>query len=279
MDAAQARALADEAEAEAAEAEALAAAARAKAKAARLRRQAQEAEAAPVEAETTAADVAPSAADVTSQAVETPGDTLDGPAEATVIDTVERPIEDIDAPGLDESADGKTPGKRVNLRVPVPSWKAVALALAVVCTCALLAASGFMIWQHEKVDREAQANAEYAAAARQSVVTLMSLDYNKAQEGVQRIIDNSTGTFKADFEEQAANFAKVAKDSKVVTEVTVNSTAVKTMNDNTANVLVSATSRITNTAGAKQDPRAWRLSVDLAREGDQIKLAKVEFVP
>jgi Mce-associated membrane protein len=51
------------------------------------------------------------------------------------------------------------------------------------------------------------------------------------------------------------------------------------MTDDSAVVLVSATSRVTNAAGAKQEPRAWRLSVDLQRDGGQIKMAKVEFVP
>jgi len=49
--------------------------------------------------------------------------------------------------------------------------------------------------------------------------------------------------------------------------------------DDSAVVLVSATSRVTNAAGAKQEPRSWRLSVNLQREGDQIKMSKVEFVP
>jgi len=51
------------------------------------------------------------------------------------------------------------------------------------------------------------------------------------------------------------------------------------MTDNSAVVLVSASSRVTNAAGAKQEPRTWRLSVDLERVGDQIKMSKVEFVP
>ena len=51
----------------------------------------------------------------------------------------------------------------------------------------------------------------------------MSLDFNKAKEDVQRIIDNSTGQFKDDFQHQSADFIKVAQDSKVITEVTVNS--------------------------------------------------------
>ena len=141
------------------------------------------------------------------------------------------------------------------------------------------AALGAARWTGKVVAAEQQRRAEYAAAGRQSVVTLMSLDFNKAKEDVQRIIDNSTGQFRDDFKNQADDFIKVAQESKVVTEVTVNATAVESMSDDSAVVLVSASSRVTNSAGAKQEPRSWRLSVNLQRDGGQIKMSKVEFVP
>ena len=71
----------------------------------------------------------------------------------------------------------------------------------------------------------------------------------------------------------------MATDSKAVTETNVTATGVESMTNDTAVVIVAATSRVTNAAGAKQEPRAWRLSVNLARDGGQIKMAKVEFVP
>ncbi len=164
-------------------------------------------------------------------------------------------------------------------RLPRPTWKGLLAALVVVCTAALLAVSGYMVWHHRQAVELQQLDAEYTAAGRQSVVTLMSLDFNQAQEDVQRIIDNSTGQFKTDFEQQATDFVEVARASKVITEVTVNSVAVESMTENSAVVLVAASSRVTNSEGANQEPRTWRLSVDLQREGDQIKMSKVEFVP
>ena len=250
-DADPAKALAlEEAEAEAAEAEAVAAAARAKAKALKLRREAAEAELAR-DAATADEAVAEPEIDVT----EVDGDEIDDPV------------------ALEEER------KRRLRWLPRISWKAVAAGFAMLLIGALVAASGYMVFQHRLAQREQQEYAEYTAAARQGVVTLMSLDFNKAKEDVQRIIDNTTGQFKEDFEAQAEMFSQVAKDSKVVTEVTVNATAVKEMTDSTAQVIVSATSNVTNAAGAKQEPRSWRLMVDLAREGEQIKMAKVEFVP
>jgi Mce-associated membrane protein len=164
-------------------------------------------------------------------------------------------------------------------RFSVPSRKTVAVGIAIVITCAFVAASGYMAWHHSQAVHDHQLAAEYAAGARQAVVTLMSLDFTKANDDVQRIIDNSTGQFKADFEGAAGDFVKAAQDSKVVAEATVQSAAVESMTGDSAVVLVAATSKVTNTAGAKQEPRAWRLSVNVVRDSGQIKLSKVEFIP
>jgi Mce-associated membrane protein len=257
-------ALAEEAEAEAAEAEAAAAAARARAKALRLRREAEAAKAAKV-------------AETVAEPAEVETDQDDD------ADNDKAAQEKVDDEHKDEVAVADdSPGaerRGVRIRIPLPSWKAVAAVLTVLIIAALLAVSGWMFMGHQKAQAEQQRRAEFSAAARQSVVTLMSLDYNKAKEDVQRIIDNSTGQFKTDFESTKDDFVKVATDSKAVTETNVTATAVESMTDGTATVLVAATSRVTNAAGAKQEPRAWRLSVDLARDGGQLKLAKVEFVP
>ncbi|WP_370333741.1 hypothetical protein [Mycolicibacterium hippocampi] len=254
LDAEQARALAEEAEAEAAEAEAMAAAARARARAIRLRREAEE----PVDVDAPPAEVEREAVDDAEFDTDAELDT-DAEDELTVAE--------------DASAGGRM------RRLPRPSWKGLLAALVIVCTAALLAVSGYMVWHHRQAVELQQLDAEYTAAGRQSVVTLMSLDFNQAQEDVQRIIDNSTGQFKTDFEQQATDFVEVARASKVITEVTVNSVAVESMTENSAVVLVAASSRVTNSEGANQEPRTWRLSVDLQREGDQIKMSKVEFVP
>jgi Mce-associated membrane protein len=241
--------LAEQAEAQAAEAEAVAEAARARARAIRLR---QEAEQAAAQAREHEADGEPGPSEDVEMAEEVAGD------------------ETGDEPQPPPAGSGRRWGRIL---------KAVAMSLAILCTGALLAASGYMVHQQRKAADQQKLQAEYAAAGRQSVVTLMSLDFNNAEADVQRIIENSTGQFKTDFEDQAKDFVQVAKDSKVVTDVTVNSTAVEKMSQDSAVVLVAATSRVTNAAGAQQEPRAWRLAVDLQRDGDQIKMSKVEFVP
>jgi Mce-associated membrane protein len=252
-------ALADEAEAEAAEAEAVAVAARARARAIRLRRQA----AAAAQASTVAEP---------AEVEETAAVEIDEPTAPDTDDDVSD--DEIDA--ADSETDEKPARRR---RLTRPGLKVLAAALVVVLSLGLLGVSGWMIWQHRQTVAEQQRSAEFAAAARQGVVTLMSLNFSRAQEDVQRIIDNTTGDFKKDFEGQAGDFTKVAQDSKVITEATVNATAVQSMTRDTATVLIAVTTRVSNVASKEQAPRSWRLSVDVARDGGQIKLAKVEFVP
>lgn len=272
--------LAEQAEAEAAEAEAVAAAARARARAIRLRN----------EAAADKDDVDATAADDTAEEDEAPStepaddtdtpevtDTTGVDAESAAVEA--EPLEEAEESGPEAEAGASKSSRLPRVRVSRLFWKVLASCLTLIVIAALLGVSGWMIWHHRQAEHRQQLAAEYTAAARQTVVTLMSLDFNHAQDAVKNILDNSTGEFREDFEAQSKDFVKLAQDAKVVTEANVTAAAVDTMNDNNAVVLVAVNTQVTNTTGANKQPRPWRVAVDMVREGDQIKLSKVEFVP
>ncbi|KZS58038.1 hypothetical protein [Mycobacterium ostraviense] len=155
----------------------------------------------------------------------------------------------------------------------------LAKAAAVVIICAFAALSGIMVWQHHQTTQRQERSEAFANGAKKGIVNMISLDFRKAKEDVQRVIDSSTGEFKDEFQQRAADFTKVVEQSKVVTEGTVTATAVESMDGNTALVLVSATSRVTNGGNGKEEPREWRLKVTVSEEDGQYKMSKVEFVP
>ncbi|OBH82671.1 hypothetical protein A5681_22550 [Mycobacterium scrofulaceum] len=268
------KALLEEAEAEAAEAEALAAAARARARAARLRREAlAQAEAEP-EAQT--AEETPDAIEDTTDADE-PETKDDATDTAAITDDDETTAEEVPGETAEDTQSGSKPTRR--RRLHVPSWSLVWKAAVIVLICAFTAASGYMMWnRHETVERNQRA-ANFIAGARQGVVNLTSMDFNKAKEDVQRVIDSSTGQFRDDFQARAKDFTTVVEQSKVVTQGTVNAAAVQSINGDFALVLVAATSHITNAAGAKDEPRNWRLKVTVKDEAGQYKMSNVEFIP
>ncbi|WP_378685555.1 hypothetical protein [Nocardia sp. GCM10030253] len=261
----EAQAAAEEAEAVAVEAKAIATAARARAHAGRLRRRAEAAAEVPAAEQTTDDPGADSAAhEPDSVTAIAPDETDSGTMES------ETAAEDRGVSRL-----GRWRARIAQAKPRHTALVAAALVLIIVST----GAGGYSLWQHHRVTEQDRRAAEFTAAARQGVIALTSLDFNHAKEDVQRVLDNSAGAFHDDFRGRAEDFTKVVQQSQVTTEGKVNASAVESMTDDTAVVLVAATSRITNSAGAQQEPRVWRLSVTVSRVSGQLKISKVEFVP
>lgn len=155
----------------------------------------------------------------------------------------------------------------------------ICIAVAVLLICATGAASGYMVWEHRAAVRDRQKTAEFTAAARQAVVTLMSMNFQNAKKDAQRVADDSTGQFRDDFTRNLNDLTALVEQSKVVTTAKVNGAAVQSISGDSATVLVAASSEVTNSAGAHQEPRAWRLVVTMTRDGGQLKMSRVEFIP
>lgn len=164
--------------------------------------------------------------------------------------------------------------------VPQSPRRLIGVVVAAVLTAVLLATTGYLLVAHRQDSLQRRQIAEYAAAARQGVINLMSIDYATADESVKRVLDGSTGRFRANFEETADDFVKALKDEKIVTKASVNGAAVESMTDDSAVVLLSATSRREDQRAPKdqQEPRLWRVVLTLQRDGGQIKMSAVEFV-
>ena len=174
------------------------------------------------------------------------------------------------------------PGRwRSRLRWPRlhrPSRKTVGVGAAVVVICASLAASGYIVWQHRTLVQQRQHAAEFAAAAREEVATLMSIDPAHVTENLQHTINDTTGALKSQLEATSSYMAKNAQDAQVTTKATVQDVAVESMTDNSAVVLVVAKSDTINPDKSVRPSVFWRLSVNIDRDGDRLKMSKLDFV-
>lgn len=265
-----------EAEQEAIAAEAVATAARARARAARLRRRAADADRPAI----TTVNAAPADDDASAPPI-TPTDPVTPPATAEISDPggADDPAAE---PGRSDEATSAEPRETSSTDGAGSRrgwWRIAVAAAAAVLLVAGLGGSGYITWHHRQTTDTTAEAAEFTEAAKQGVVALTSLDFSRADADVHRVLDHSTGAFRSDFQGRAADFTTVIQQSKVATEGRVTAAAMESMTGDSAVVLVSATSQVTNSAGAKQEPRTWRLSVTVTREGDTIKMSKVEFVP
>jgi Mce-associated membrane protein len=246
--------LLEEAEAQTAEAEARAAAALARARAAKLRYQAL---------------VRAAATDEQShRTTEDSGDV----AEGVDLQTAK------DASGQAPPVEGSQ-SKRQRLRQRVPALSTILKVAAILAICACGGAGGYMLWQDRDTAKHARRAADVVASAKQGVVNMTSMDFNKAKEDVQRVLDGSTGEFRDEFQRRAEDFTSVVQQSKVVTLGTVTAAGIESIDEHSASVLVSATSLITNSTGAEDEPRPLRLRVTMTDDGGRYKISKVEMVP
>jgi len=227
--------------------------------------------------------------------VDAEGDVAEAEARAEVararLERLREAAETGDADGDTASQDAEQrPAKsiRARLRLPRrpgrPRWlrgpgrKSIAAGASIVLASASLAASGYMVWQHRTTVHKQRLAAEFAAAARQRVTALMSIDPNHARDDFQRIIDGSTGDFKSQLSVMSGLMVKQAEESKVSSKATVDAVAVESLSDDSAVVLVAAKSDITNADNTKRPPVVWRISVGLTRDDGQLKMSKVDFL-
>jgi serine/threonine protein kinase, bacterial len=161
------------------------------------------------------------------------------------------------------------PPKRSALRVVVP------LLLAVL----LVGASAFAVTQLLRPEPGSSPQwVPYVAAARQGVVVMTSVDFRRAKEDIQRTLDISTGKLRDNLQQRAADFAKMAEDSKMVRAGTVTAAGLVSFSPPTAKVLVAATSKVTNDAGAQVDSKQLRYLMTVVNEGGQYKISDMEIV-
>jgi Mce-associated membrane protein len=183
-----------------------------------------------------------------------------------------------DAAGADAKPVASRLRRRWPWRLRRPTRKAVGVGTAIVLICASFAASGYIVWQHRTLVQQRQHAEEFAAAAREEVATLMSIDPAHAAENVQHTIDDTTGALKSQLEATSGYMAKNAQDAQVTTKATVQDVAVESMTDNSAVVLVVAKSDTINPDKSVRPPVFWRLSVNIDRDGDRLKMSKLDFV-
>src|SRR5579875_2220663 len=151
-----------------------------------------------------------------------------------------------------------------------PARKTMAAGAAIIVICISLAFSGYVLWADHTASQKRQRSAEFAAAARQDVMTLMTLDFKKTKEDMQRISDNSTGVFKERFPVIALQLTNGLERSKVVTTASVNDVAVESMTDNSAVVLVAATTQAKSPDDPQPDDnkrvQSWHIVLTLQRD-------------
>ena len=171
-----------------------------------------------------------------------------------------------------QAGDDKPPAKTPMSHVRLATILGLAAVVALAALCGWL---GFRTYQSHQAAQERNL---YLQVGRQAALNLTTIDFEHADEDVQRVLDSSTGTFYDDFEARAQPFKEVVKQAKSKSVGTIAEAGVETVNEDGAEVLVAVTVRTSNAGAAEQEPRAWRMRITVQKVGDEAKVANVRFV-
>ncbi|QVI27232.1 hypothetical protein MN2019_23950 [Mycolicibacterium neoaurum] len=153
---------------------------------------------------------------------------------------------------------------------------AIALTIMVVVLGALVGWLGVHLHESQQT---AQQRAEFLQAARQGAINLTSVDWQNVDSDVKRIVDSATGPFFEDFSQRAQPFIDVVRQVQSKTTGTVSMAGLESMSGDQARALVAVTVETTNAGEPEPTSKAWRMRIDVQREGNDVKVANVEFVP
>lgn len=194
-------------------------------------------------------------------------------AEATEPETEEvDAVPESEVDKVEEAAEDTAPKRRGLLRRPTVGIVGVVLVVA------LAALTGWLGYDFYQVHHEQQRRAMFVDTARLGATNLTSIDWEHAEDDVQRVLDTSAGKFYDDFEKRSKSFLEVVKQIKSKSVGTVTSSGLESFSDDKADVLVSVTVRSTNAGVPEQTPQVWRMVLTVQDIEGKAKVSNVEFI-
>jgi Mce-associated membrane protein len=171
-------------------------------------------------------------------------------------------------------ADGGKP--RAKKRMSNPRRATLLGLLVIVMLAALVGWFGYRA--HQSQQAQAQ-RSQFIQVARQGALNLTTIDWQRADADVQRILDSATGEFYDDFDQRSKPFVDLVKQAKSASVGTVTEAGLESQTADSAQVLVAVTVTTSYVGQPQPDPHEWRMRISVQRVGDQDKVSNVEFVP
>ena len=161
---------------------------------------------------------------------------------------------------------------------PKASWSWRARRPMIVTLAALVVLTGFFGWRDVQARSEEQLRESMVQAGRDGLLALTTIDHERVDDDVQRILDTSTGKFRDDFAQRAESFKDAARKAASTSVGTVVEAGFESLDGDLGKVLVAMVVMTSNRGAPEQQPKGWRTRVSVVRDGAAFKVAAVEFI-
>jgi len=152
----------------------------------------------------------------------------------------------------------------------------------VVATVVVLALAVLLVWQGKEWQQRRQDDDRRAAAldvAEQQVLDLTTITGETVKKKLSAMRDRVTGDFAGELEQFADLFADAVRKSKVNARGEVEGSAIQSLDNKDAVVLVASSAAISNAEQKRPSVRTYRLRVNLHWVENEWLVSGMEFVP
>jgi Mce-associated membrane protein len=154
----------------------------------------------------------------------------------------------------------------------------MALVAGTVVALVLTALVGWLGFAAYQSHRALQQRELFIQAGRQGALNLTTIDWQHADNDVQRIVDSATGTFQHEFSERRQPFIEVVKKTQSKSVGTITEAGLESESGDEAQLMVAVAVKTTSFGAAEQFPRAWRIRISVMKVGNEVKISNVRFV-
>lgn len=181
--------------------------------------------------------------------------------------------ESVESPEAEETAVDETEAKaRPMSRIRLGALVGVGV---VAVLAALTGWLGYLAYQSHTAEKHREMMVE---TGRQAALSLTNVGWETADTDVQRVLDSASGKFYDDFQKRAESYLEVVKQVKSKSQGTITGSALESLSDGQAKVLVSVTVRSSNAGVPEQAPQYWRMLLTVQENEGKAKVSEVEFV-
>lgn len=154
---------------------------------------------------------------------------------------------------------------------------------AVVCGLVVVTVlAGLVGWLGYRMDQSRRSDQERAVllqAGKQAALDLTTIDYNRADADVARVLNSTTGKFHDDFQKRSQPFLEMVKKTQSSSVGTIAEAGLESVENDAAQVLVAVQVKTTSAVDPNTHPvKGWRMRIDVQRVGRDVKVTNVEFI-
>jgi Mce-associated membrane protein len=183
--------------------------------------------------------------------------------------------EDYDAEAasqLNSGPEDEAPAKRSASHVRL------ALIVGVAAVVALTSVGGWLGFQSYRSHHAAAQRQLFLQIGRQCALNLTTIDWQHADQDVQRLLNSATGKFLDQFAQRKQPFIEVVKKAQSKSVGTITEAGLESDSGDQAQVLVAVSIKTSNLGAADQPPREWRMRITVEKAGNDVKVSNVSFV-